>query len=197
MANVTRKMSQGSIKRIVEFTFNSAKSTNTINELVNDVNLISKTLFNSKTLRIFIYNPLIEKDLKTTTLNIIFKKSNSNFNIILLSILEVLINNDYLGSLTDIINEFQNLWNTENIVEIAEVQSTLPLTYKQRKSLAEKLKIITGAKKIRLICKLDKTLFGGFALKIGSKLIDTSIKGQLKKMTNLLSCDWFFVNSIL
>ena len=50
----------------------------------------------------------------------------------------------------------------------------------------EKLKIITGAKQIKLALKVDPTLIGGFTVEIGSKLIDTSIKGQLKQISTLL-----------
>ena len=51
---------------------------------------------------------------------------------------------------------------------------------------AEKLKIITGAKQIKLALKIDPQLIGGFTIEIGSKMIDTSIRGQLKQISALL-----------
>ena len=55
------------------------------------------------------------------------------------------------------------------------------------KEIAEKLKIITGAKQIKLALKVDPKLIGGFTIEIGSKkLIDTSIRGQLNQISGLL-----------
>jgi F-type H+-transporting ATPase subunit delta len=48
------------------------------------------------------------------------------------------------------------------------------------------LKKITGAKQIKLALKVDPQLIGGFTIEIGSKLIDTSIRGQLKQISTLL-----------
>ena len=50
----------------------------------------------------------------------------------------------------------------------------------------EKLKKITRAKQIKLALKVDPQLIGGFTIEIGSKMIDTSIRGQLKQISSLL-----------
>jgi F-type H+-transporting ATPase subunit delta len=60
------------------------------------------------------------------------------------------------------------------------------LSAQQQKYLAEKLKVITVAKQIKLALKVDPQLIGGFTVEIGSKFIDTSIRGQLKQISNLL-----------
>ena len=43
-----------------------------------------------------------------------------------------------------------------------------------------------GAKQIKLALKVDPQLIGGFTIEIGSKMIDTSIRGQLKQISTLL-----------
>ena len=57
---------------------------------------------------------------------------------------------------------------------------------RDQKNIAEKLKTITGAKQIKLALKVDPQLIGGFTIEIGSKMIDTSIRGQLKQISSLL-----------
>ena len=64
--------------------------------------------------------------------------------------------------------------------------SSIELSTQQQKNLAEKLKTITGAKQIKLALKVDPSLIGGFTVEIGSKLIDTSIRGQLRQISSLL-----------
>jgi len=56
----------------------------------------------------------------------------------------------------------------------------------QQEALVSKLKTMTGVKQVKLEVKVDKTLIGGFTVQIGSRIIDTSIQGQLKKLASHL-----------
>ena len=47
-------------------------------------------------------------------------------------------------------------------------------------------KLSTKISERSTIWKQFPTLIGGFTVEIGSKLIDTSIRGQLKQISNLL-----------
>merc|ERR1712032_607177 len=81
---------------------------------------------------------------------------------------------------------FLELSYKRDSIEIAKVTSSTPLSAEQQKNLAGKLKSITGASQIKLALKTDPSLIGGFTVEIGSKLIDTSIRGQLNQITSLL-----------
>jgi F0F1-type ATP synthase delta subunit len=45
---------------------------------------------------------------------------------------------------------------------------------------------MTGASQIKLKLSVDNSLIGGFVAQIGSKIIDNSVKGQLKQMASYL-----------
>ena len=81
---------------------------------------------------------------------------------------------------------FLELSYKQESIEIAKITSSIQLTAEQQKEIAEKLKTITGAKQIKLALKVDPQLIGGFTIEIGSKMIDTSIRGQLKQISYLL-----------
>ena len=74
----------------------------------------------------------------------------------------------------------------QDSIEIAKITSSIQLSAQQQKEIAEKLKVITGAKQIKLALKVDPALIGGFTIEIWSKMIDTSIRGQLKQISALL-----------
>ena len=112
---------------------------------------------------------------------------------------------DQLEALSDNINEIAAVTNFNGIalldgvaqrylelsykqesIEVAKVISSISLSAQQQQNLAEKLKTITGAKQIKLALKVDPNLIGGFTVEIGSQYIDTSIRGQLRKISNLL-----------
>ena len=88
--------------------------------------------------------------------------------------------------LDSIAQKFLELSYKQESIEIAKITSSIQLSAEQQKSIAEKLKKITGAKQIKLALKVDPQLIGGFTIEIGSKMIDTSIRGQLKQISSLL-----------
>ena len=59
-----------------------------------------------------------------------------------------------------------------------DVTSAQPLTDEQSARLTEKLNQ-TLAAKVRINAKIDPSLLGGLVVKIGSKLIDSSIRTKL------------------
>ena len=53
--------------------------------------------------------------------------------------------------------------------------------------LVQKLKQMTNSKEVKLIITIDSTLIGGLIIQIGSKVIDTSLAGKLKRISFYLS----------
>jgi F-type H+-transporting ATPase subunit delta len=98
----------------------------------------------------------------------------------------LLVDRGRISLLDTVAQRFLELSYKTEKIEIAKITSSIQLSADQQKSIAEKLKTITGAKQIKLALKVDPALIGGFTVEIGSKLIDTSIRGQLKQISNLL-----------
>jgi F-type H+-transporting ATPase subunit delta len=71
-------------------------------------------------------------------------------------------------------------------VEVAYVVSASEMSDSQQETLIAKLKSMTNVKQVKLEIKVDKTLIGGFTVQIGSKVVDTSISGQLAKLASHL-----------
>ena len=98
----------------------------------------------------------------------------------------LLVDRGCISLLDTLAQRFLELSYKTEKIEIAKITSSIQLSADQQKNIAEKLKTITGAKQIKLALKVDPALIGGFTVEIGSKLIDTSIRGQLKQISNLL-----------
>ena len=97
-----------------------------------------------------------------------------------------LVDRNRIEVLNSIAQKFLELSYKQESIEIAKITSSIQLSADQQKEIAEKLKIITGAKQIKLALKVDPQLIGGFTIEIGSKMIDTSIRGQLRQISALL-----------
>ena len=67
----------------------------------------------------------------------------------------------------------------------AEVTSAAALTADQAKKLAATLKARVG-KDVKLKTAVDGTLIGGLVVKLGSTMIDTSVKAKLAALQNAM-----------
>jgi F-type H+-transporting ATPase subunit delta len=64
----------------------------------------------------------------------------------------------------------------------AEVTSSIVLDRSQRQEVEKSISEVVGGKKISLLMNVDETLIGGLIVKIGSKMIDSSIKTKLNRL---------------
>ena len=160
-----------------------AKSNDSLKETTNDMNIVSQFLANSSDLKKFLGNPLITRDAKKNVVKDILGEQISGST---LKFLLVLVDKGRIEVLEVIAQKFLELSYKQDSIEIAKITSSIQLSAEQQKTIAEKLKAITGAKQIKLALKVDPQLIGGFTIEIGSKMIDTSIRGQLKQISYLL-----------
>ena len=160
-----------------------ANSNESLKEVTNDMNIVSQFLVNSSDLKKFLGNPLITREAKK---NVIKDILGEQINPKTLTFLMLLVDRGRISLLDTVAQRFLELSYKTEKIEIAKITSSIQLSADQQKSIAEKLKTITGAKQIKLALKVDPALIGGFTVEIGSKLIDTSIRGQLKQISNLL-----------
>ena len=147
------------------------------------MSIVAQFLANSSDLKKFLANPLVARKTKKSVLKDVLGEQIQPKT---LTFLMLLVDRGRIAFLGDIAQKFLELSYKEESIEIAKVISAVSLSLEQQKGLAEKLKEITGAKQIKLALKVDPHLIGGFTVEIGSKLIDTSIRGQLKKISTLL-----------
>ena len=160
-----------------------AKSNGSLKETTNDMNIVTQSLANSSDLKKFLGNPLITKDAKKNVVKDIFGEQIDGST---LKFLLLLVDRGRIEVLDSIAQKFLELSYKQDSIEIAKITSSIQLSADQQQSIAEKLKAITGAKQIKLALKVDPQLIGGFTIEIGSKMIDTSIRGQLKQISSLL-----------
>jgi len=160
-----------------------AKSNDSLKETTNDMNIVSQFLANSSDLKKFLGNPLITKEAKKNVVKDILGEQIDGST---LKFLLLLVERGRIEVLESIAQKFLELSFKQESIEIAKITSSIQLSAQQQKEIAEKLKIITGAKQIKLALKVDPSLIGGFTVEIGSKMIDTSIRGQLKQISFLL-----------
>ena len=160
-----------------------ANADNSLNETTSDINILVNTLIDSSALKKFLSNPVVSRETKKAVLRELFTEIITEKT---LRLLMVLVDSRRISFLQDIGDKFIELYYKEESIAVAKIISCVKLSAAQQKDIAEKLKKITGTKLIKIALRVDPQLIGGFTIEIGSKFIDTSIRGQLKHIRRLL-----------
>nr|QCI07014.1 ATP synthase CF1 subunit delta [Haraldiophyllum bonnemaisonii] len=161
-----------------------SKDANLLKETTKDLSLISKTLSNSKDLQLFLYNPLTKILSKKKVLENLFKNEVNDF---ILKFLLVLVDRRRIFLLVTIIDKYLDLAYKLESTIVAELSTAIAFNEVQQNNLIETIKLITNSRYVKLAMNIDDNLIGGFYIKIGSKVIDSSLSGKLKQISFYLN----------
>lgn len=106
-----------------------------------------------------------------------------------ISFLMVLIDRKRIGIVETILEKYIELAYKVSSVTIANVTTAIPLSPDQHDVLKGKLKQMTSSEEVKLAITVEPELIGGFIIQVDSKVIDTSLKGQLKQIASYLESD--------
>ena len=149
-----------------------------------DLNTVLTIIDKSKSLETFLINPLVSMNTKKTVLSNLLMNQVSDH---VLNFLFVLIERRRINLFSLIVNCYGNLVNKLALVTLAVVYTAIPLNDLQKKTLQNKLQVLTDSKLVQLTIHIKPDLIAGFVIKIGSKVIDMSIYGQLNKISSYLN----------
>ena len=169
--------------------FNLAVSTQTVDIITSDVNKLVQIFTENKELTDYLTNPLYPQRSKKDVLNRIIEPLGLNNNTI--RFLLILVERSRISIFQSIGEKFLLSVFELAEIKIAKVTSSVALQPEQEIQIIENLKIRTGAKEIKLLVDTDKNLLGGLQVQIGSDIIDTSLKGQLRQLAAQLETTLF------
>lgn len=84
--------------------------------------------------------------------------------------------------LEPIVQQYLDLLRKLNEIVLAEVTSAKELDEEQKGRIIEKVKTLADARDVELKTSVDPNLIGGVIIKVGSKVIDASLRGQLRRI---------------
>ena len=156
----------------------AAESKN-IDAVLKDLEFLQKNIKKNNDLKLLIKSPLIASDDKQKIVEKILSKQlvdklTSTF-------LKVISNNKRFVHLSSIISQFININAQKRGKILADVTSADKLSDKQKNEINDQLKSILG-EKLSLNFKVDKKIIGGLIVKVGSKMIDSSLASKISKL---------------
>jgi F-type H+-transporting ATPase subunit delta len=178
----SRKMSvsSGLSGRYAKAIYELAVEKKITTKIVDDFVRLKKLLEESDSLSNLINSPAISKSDKQNSILKILNKAKAQK--LTIKFFGTLANNGRLILIKDVIEDFLSVVSRINGEVKAEVTSSFALDQNQQKKVVSAISEATGIKKIILSTSVDESLIGGLIVKIGSKMIDNSLKSKLNRL---------------
>lgn len=170
-------------RRYAKALYDLAEERNVLDAVANDIRALDGLWQSDAALRDIVADPRLKRPQLMATMKAIAAKSG--FNPLTANTLQLLAQNRRLAILPYILNRFMAELAARRGEHQAEVSSAQPLSADQMKALTEKLTAMAGGK-VNLVAREDRSLLGGFIVRIGSRMIDASVKSKLTRLERQL-----------
>jgi len=157
-----------------------AKANNLTEEFGADARALISSISGSGEVQKFLDNPFIQPKKKK---NLLRQLLGENANPCLKNFILLLVDKKRISFLEPILRQYVSLLRELNQTVLAEVTSAVPLTDEQLQTVREKVISITKAREVEIETKVDADLIGGVVIKVGSQVIDASLRGQLRRLS--------------
>ena len=176
-------MSLSIAQRYAAAVFEIAKEENALPKLEADTQALGAALAQSADLRDMIASPMVGRDEQGAAIGAIAAKMGVSQ--VMANTLALMAQKRRLFVLPQLVTTLQARIAAEKGEVTADVISAAALSDAQAKALAETLKAKVG-KDVKLNTTVDETLIGGLIVKLGSTMIDTSVKARLAALQNAM-----------
>ncbi len=181
-------MSQATVSAAIaepyaEALMSLAKEQNLTQKFGDDAGFLLGLLQSSPDLQAFLANPFVQGESKKAVLR---QVAGEQIHSYILQILQLLVDRRRIAFLAGICKQYQALLRKLSNTVLADVTSCVALTDAQSKAIIKKVKAMTGASQVELEITTAPDLIGGVIIKVGSQVLDASIRGQLRRISNSL-----------
>lgn len=176
-------MVSGAAQRYAEALFDLALEEGALERVEADFKTLSALSASSSDFRAFLASPVYGADEKARAVAAIAAKAGVSD--LVRKFIGVVAANRRLFALEGIIVAFTRRLADHRGEVSAEAVSAAPLNDEQTKRLRGEIERVVG-KAVNLPVKVDKDLLGGMIVKVGSKMIDLSLKTKLNRLKSVM-----------
>ena len=175
--------STGIAKRYATALFDLADETDDIPTLEKNVSNLGRSIDESKDLNSLISSPVYSRDQQKNAITAIATKMGLSG--IMTNTLSLMAEKRRLFLVPILLRVLNDLIATSKNEITAEVVSARALSKGQLEKLAKSLKTNFG-KDVKINTSVDDNLIGGMIVKVGSRMIDTTIHAKLNSLQNIM-----------
>lgn len=162
-----------------EALFDLALEDGTLTTIIEEVNIVKEAIAVNPDLLKLLSHPKINKEEKISVIENIFKGRVSDS---LVGFLVIIVQKDRYDDLDGIFEYFIAKVREYKNIGVASVTSAVELTEEQKKQVEQKLLQTTKYSQFELSFYVDKNLIGGLVIRIGDRVVDSSIRTKLQML---------------
>jgi F-type H+-transporting ATPase subunit delta len=163
--------------------FELAREEKSIDAVKADLDRFTALLKESEDLKRLVRSPVFAADVQLKALSAVLDKAGISG--ISANFLRVLTSNRRLFAVNDVIRAFRALVAKFKGEATAEVTVAEALSDKNLDALKTALKSVTG-KDVALDVNVDPSIIGGLVVKLGSRMVDSSLRTKLNSIKNAM-----------
>ena len=166
--------------RYASALFSLARDSNATDQVAASLDSFDRVIAESADLERLVRSPVFSAEEQVKALSVILERAaitgvTANF-------IKLVASKRRLFSIRDMIRTYHLLNDSYRGVARAEVTSASPLTDANIAALKEQLKGVTGGKDVEITAKVDPSIIGGLVVKLGSRMVDGSLKTKLNSI---------------
>ena len=163
--------------------FELALEENAVDSLAEEVQMVLNVLEENEELMKLLHHPKIVKEQKIKIIQDIFKGRVSDN---LMGFLEIIVDKDRYNEIPSIFRFFLDLVKEYKNIGVAYVTTAVELKDAQKEDLKKRLLETTKYETFEMHYQTDASLIGGMVIRIGDRVVDSSIKSKLEEMSRNL-----------
>ena len=156
-----------------------AESRKEVDQVVDQAKAVLALWHDSPELRQAMASPVLEVEAKKAALEKLF---TDQLTPSFLNLLKLLADRQRIGVLDAVLDRMLELYREQRNIALANVTSATALSDEQQAELSNKVQAVAGTDKLEIKLSVDPDLIGGFVVKVGSKVIDASLAGQVRRL---------------
>lgn len=157
-----------------------ASEADAIDAVLADFDATAKMIESSDDLGRLITSPVLGRQEQTAAMTAVLEKAGANP--LTVKFIGAVAQNGRLFALDRIMQNFAELVAKKRGQISAEIVSAVALDDERQKLVQDTVAKIAGSDKLSLSMRVDPSLIGGLVVRIGSRMIDTSIKTKLNRL---------------
>ena len=163
--------------------FELARDEKAIDAVKADLDKFDAMLNESADLKRLVRSPVFAAETQLKALSVVLEKAG--ISVIPANFLKVLVSNRRLFAVSDVIRAFRALVAKFKGEASADVTVAEPLSDKNLDALKTALKAVSG-KDVTLHVKVDPSIIGGLVVKLGSRMVDSSLRTKLNSIKHAM-----------
>jgi F-type H+-transporting ATPase subunit delta len=166
--------------RYASALFELANEQRQLREVEQDLVNLQTMLGASEDLRRLVRSPVFSAEEQSRAIAAVAEKAS--LGALSVNFLQLIARNRRLFALSDMIRNFRALAARFRGEVTADVTSAHPLNDAQLQALKDALRTSAGGKAVQINTRVDANLLGGLIVKLGSRMIDSSLRTRLNNL---------------